>query len=258
MVVSHRPARAGELADCHAGSMIETSPTLGARRLLLRAAGYWAVTVIWLALLLVMLLLWAVFFLTIHEPMGDGVGLQGAVEFVLLVLIVSPILGPALVFLTGLTLSFTALAAIAFERSLRPGYAHEPLTGSTWSRSAIGTPAHQTSAISLIPVRPSRPAAFWTALMFRCALPGWRAILGAALIGAGYLITVGWVKWPASGGWIVFWALLGAVVILAGVRVLFRRPRTPTAGRSVTESRTRAVPTARDLRRLAEHQRRQR
>lgn len=240
--------------------MMESPPCFSTRRLLLRPLGYRTISVIWLVLFLMMALLWTVFFWTIHAPMGDEVGIQGTVGFFLIVPIVSPILGPAYVFLTGATLSLTALSVLALGRSLRPGYAREPLTTTTWSSSAIGTPVHQTSAISLIPLRPSRPATFWTATMFRSVLPSRRRILGAALIGAGYLITVGWIKWPSTGAWAVFWALVGAALILAGLRLLLGHPRTarPAADRADNAIRARPQPTARDLRRLAERRRRQR
>jgi hypothetical protein len=161
----------------------------------LRSLGYLLVTLLYVALLLVVLAIWVGPFLAVDDGVGAGVDVQGAVSDAVVVLIAGPVLGIALVLLTGITSSLAALGGLAFVRSFDPAYAGTRLTRTTWSRTTVGAPPGRRAASSLLPTAPGRWASFWTKVNERSLGPDHRLVGASALVGVGYLVVLGAVRW---------------------------------------------------------------
>jgi hypothetical protein len=215
------------------------SGSTGARRPA-RVLGYLAITLVWLVILAVIALLWAVMFLQINSGLGNGVGAGGVIGLVVVLIIAAPILGPALVLATGTAAACTALAGLAFVHAFNARQAGRPLTTTAWSADALGPVRITRVAISLLPTYPTRFGRLWARVLAFCFVPTARTILACVWIGAAYLVTVGWVKWPTHGGYTALWIVVSLLLLSQGVRALIHSHRQ--APRQARASRGRRLP----------------
>ncbi|MDH2413798.1 hypothetical protein [Nocardioides sp. CER19] len=196
--------------------------------LILRPFGYLLVTSIYTALLAVVVVFgWGGLFIGIDRGFGEGSSGYDVLVSLLVVVVAGPILGGALGIATALTASLTMLGGLAFVRSLTPAYATTTLTHTVRSDNAVGPPRLTKGAISLLPTRHGRFADF--ALRFNLAAQGldWWVLLAFAWLGVADMITAGWVKWPATGGWVAFWLVVSMALVALGVVGLVRAITQP-------------------------------
>ncbi len=200
--------------------------------LIARPLGYLLVTLVYLVLFLAMAGTWIAPFFVVDRGWGADVDVTGLVLSLLIVVLIGPVLGPALVLITSLTLSLTVLGGLALVRSLLPRYADGPLTATVWSDSTVGPPRLTKGALSLLPVHPTPFARWWVRLYLGTTASSFRVVMACGWIGAAYLLSLGWVRWPATGAWLVVWALASAALLAVGVRSLVRAVRLPPRRRS--------------------------
>lgn len=225
--------------------------------LALRPFGYLLMAVVWTTLWLVTLAIpvGALAYLAVDDPdaVVDTMGrqLSNPVTAVALLLVVVPfvavVMGPAALFhLPTMCWPLAVLSWTYVVRSLRPSYAREKLSFTTWQARdrSLGPPGVGDVALSLQPVRPSRS----TDAVMRFYVAGWSldGRMFAAMLPAG-------VAWAALVGVVVpgfpTWVrvvcltlavLLALASVVLGVRAFRRRFAAPEArgaadARPVTE-----------------------
>ncbi|QTE30597.1 hypothetical protein [Pengzhenrongella sicca] len=185
-------------------------------RLVLRPFGYLAMGVVWVALWLVIVALAAALpvALSDRKPIGlaDGpfstaagiVDLQeNPLTLILVLLLLMPFLALVFGYVVALfPLTSWPLAALSFvyvARSLRPSYAGEALSGTSYSDEAIGPPTvGGSTALSLLPMRSS----WLTDVLMKAYIMGWTpsftAIKHCFWLGIGYLVATLAFVWPVT------------------------------------------------------------
>jgi hypothetical protein len=219
-----------QLESLDAGS----SSNITAGRRTARVFGYLGIAVVWLAIFLVVIFLWAALpaALSSSGPLGSAPGITELadpgelVPFLIAMILIAVPFGFVLFYMTIATFSLLMLSLTFLRRSLDPGYGAEPLSSTRWTSEAIGPmriggavlaliPINKgpiarwrkifgKAAISLIPVRQSPVSRFWTQAMMLALVPSWRMIFSTFWFGLAYLFTVAWILWPVTG------ALVGA------------------------------------------------
>lgn len=184
-------------------------------RLVLRPFGYLAIGTVWTALWLVILALAAALPVALSDrrpvgladvPLSSAAGIVDLQANPLKLVAVVVLLGPLLALVFGwvvglLPLTSWPLAALSFVyviRSLRPSYAGEALSATSYSDQAIGPPKTSETALSLLPVRSSR----LTDALTTAYLAGWTpsfAMVGSCVwLGLGYLVATVSIAWPVT------------------------------------------------------------
>lgn len=213
---------------------VTTTDTMPKVFLAARPFGYLFVTLVYLALFAVMVVLgWGGLFLGLDHGFGTADDAPGLLVCLLVVVVVSPILGPALVLISTLTLSLTMLGGLALVRSLMPRYADTPLTHTVWSDSAVGPPRLTKGALSLLPTRPGRFADVALALNLGAQGSTWRTYAACIWLGAADMVTAGWIRWPATGAWAWFWGVVSLALVVLGVSGIVRSLRARPTGRTL-------------------------
>ncbi|GGM41386.1 hypothetical protein ACFQBY_07310 [Promicromonospora citrea] len=148
---------------------------------LLRPVGYLLIGLVWTAIWLtgLLLLLGSVAWLAFAdpEPLVEGVGerLSHPVEAVAFVVIVLPVaavaIGPGAWYVLTASWPLAVLSFVYVVRSLRPSYAHEKLSFTSYALpgSTFGPPTVGGVALSLQPVRPTS----FTDTVMRFYRTGW-------------------------------------------------------------------------------------
>jgi hypothetical protein len=176
-----------------------------------RPLGYGALTIVWLALaVLVVIVAFVALPLALSSNLHGGPltdlplfrRSDWVATLVVIIVIAAPILGVISLLLVAATLGMLLSAATLFTRSLRPRYADEQLSLSLRSRGeTVGpvTTAVTGTSVALVPIRMTR----WTKIVTIVRFFGWIPnpalfLLGTAW-GIAFMGTVGWVLWPARG-----------------------------------------------------------
>lgn len=225
--------------------------------LVLRPFGYLAVAVVWTTLWLVTLAIpvGALAYLAVDDPDAvvrtTGRQLSDPVTAVAMLLVVVPfvavVMGPAAIFhLPTMCWPLAVLSWTYVLRSLRPSYAREKLSFTTWQARdrSLGPPGFGDVALSLQPVRPSR----LTDAVMRCYVAGWsldgRMFVAMLPVGVAWVALVGVVvpgfPTPARVVCLVLAVLLTLTSVVLGARAFQRRfappeARGPSDARPVTE-----------------------
>ncbi len=202
-----RGARA--LRDVQPGDRLPTS------RLILRPFGYLAIGTVWVALWLAILACAAALPVALSDrrPVGladtalsDAAGIVDLQANPLKLVVVVVLLGPLLAVIFGwvvgmFPLTAWPLAALSFVylgRSMRPGYAREALSGTSYTDRSVGPPATTLTALSLLPMRGSR----LTDALAKAYIMGWTpsfaTIASCFWLGLGYLFAIVWFAWPVT------------------------------------------------------------
>lgn len=213
---------------------METGNGVGEAARRLRPAGYAALGVVWLALTIVSLLLWAALPAILAATAGslhDSPGItslrgdpSNLTAFILTMIILPPFFVYALLAITVGCASLTALAFIYAGRARNPLYNDRKLSRTDYAVDAIGPPlaAFLPKALSLLPTwrSPGTDAlAALTTLAFR---PGFRLVGSAWVLGVCYFFTIGWALWPVHGAVLAVCVVISAVLAALGVWLLIR------------------------------------
>jgi hypothetical protein len=189
-------------------------------RLAGRTAAYLALGVAWTAAWFLVLALAAALPIGLAgEPLADKPGIAALTSdlselgaFLLVMPFLALLFGWVIVLMPFMAWPLAALSFVYVGRSLRPEYADEPLSTTTWSWEALGPITVTAKSMSLLPVRHSR---FTNLLVVAYSLgwtPSFRMILACTPLGAAYLFTIGWALWPVTSPALV---ALCALVTLA-------------------------------------------
>jgi hypothetical protein len=214
----------------------ETPPSPAARAL--RPLGYLLIGLVWTVLGAVTLSLPALLtvglatsddFTTEHfVQSADPLVLILAGVFGLVVLV--PLLGYAFI---ALPLASVPLAVLAFTyvvRSLRPSYAAERLSATGWTREAIGPITVYPTAMSLLPLRVTPWARFWTQVMFLGWIPGKDLLRPAVLYGLVSFVVPAWLLWPVGPAPTVVWSIVTLAMVVTTVVLVVRVARARFSG----------------------------
>lgn len=204
----------------------------------LRPVGYSLVTIIWFLLTLITLGLAAVLPLAISDGGNDPHMVEifsdqardpanATLGVAVMVVLVGPVLGYALVLLPLLTAPLAALSATYVVRSLRPSYRRERLSATGWSRDTVGPVTVGPTALSLLAVTPTRWTRFWMRLYSYSWGGGGAALfIQAPFTGLAYIVTVCWLLWPVHGVFVIAgWSLLSIALATPGIVLAVRRTR---------------------------------
>jgi hypothetical protein len=225
--------------------------------LALRPFGYLLLAVVWTILWLVTLAIpvGALVYLAVDDPdaVVDAMGrqLSNPVTAAALLLVVVPfvavVMGPGAIFhLPTMCWPLAVLSWTYVVRSLRPSYAREKLSFTTWQARdrSLGPPGFGDVALSLQPVRPSRS----TDAVMRFYVAGWsldgRMFVAMLPVGVAWAALVGVVVpgFPTAVRVVCLTlaVLLALASVVLGARAFRRRfaapdARGPVDARPVTE-----------------------
>lgn len=209
--------------------------------LVLRPLGYWCLAWVWVVLWLVTVLLapGALVYVRFDDKivLGDVLADSPVLGLVGLVVIVVPLLaavmGPgAMFYLPTMTWPLATLCFVYASRALRPSFARERLSHTTYvpRGTVVGPPTIGSVALSLKPSRRSRVTDVlmkWYMAGWSLEMPVFRAGLPAGL---GWVVLLGWaaqdvsdpVRWTCAG--------LGAALVLTSVVLVGRALRASFRG----------------------------
>jgi hypothetical protein len=191
-----------------------------------RSLGYLGVTITWFIVFALTVAVAFCFWVVPPEPISTQQGildkLQDPKDWVsglVLVYLILPWVWGFVHLLVLMALGPLLLAALAFWRSLKPGYAHEKLTGSVLRSDAAGI-SPSGVAISLLPKRHT-PYSLWvTRLNARAWLLDGSWYLGLAWLGFAHFLLLGWLRWPIHNPFLI---ALSIVLALGFVVLAVRR-----------------------------------
>lgn len=130
----------------------------------------------------------------------------------LLIMLLLPVVwGGLFAFLLVATGAMAGLSLVFVVRAMNPDYAAEKLSYTTVRDDVMGGPRVSGVGMSLQPVRSTLVSDFLVRAYWAGWKPSLKLYLGATILGAAYLFTVGWVYWPAEG---LFWQLVCGTVSL--------------------------------------------
>jgi hypothetical protein len=141
---------------------------------------------------------------------------------IVILLVVAPLLGVIMLLVTCATLGVLLSAATLFARSFSPRYSTEKLSMSVWGRGDTIGPAFGVT-MSLVPIRMTRWSKVVTIIRFNGFIPSRNLFVLGIVGGYGYLGTITWMLWPASGGAVPLCAAGTVVAAALFVMLTWRR-----------------------------------
>lgn len=168
----------------------------------IRPLGYLGVTILWLVIFAITVALAFVFWVVPPGPISANHGMtdqlsdpKNVVAGLFLLYVMLPFVWGFVHMLVLMALGPLLLAALAFWRSLQPGYASEKLTGSVLRGDAVGISPGGV-AISLLPLRHTAYSRWATKLNVRAWVLDGSWYLGFAWLGYVQFLLLSWLRWP--------------------------------------------------------------